>query len=110
MSDQAAGGYLTLRGHHPAHRGRRRTARSDDVVDESAPPLRWLVAMMLGTVVGAGLTTNPGPLRGAPAGRRDPPISLNSAGRPWRRRREHSKNPNAAGQAVWVNARAWGVT
>src|SRR5207247_11370683 len=26
-----------------------------------------------------------------------------------RRRREHSKNPNAAGQAVWVNARAWRV-
>jgi hypothetical protein len=25
-----------------------------------------------------------------------------------RRRREHCKNPNAAGQAVWVDARQWG--
>ena len=25
-----------------------------------------------------------------------------------RRRREHCKNPNAAGQSVWVNAREWG--
>jgi hypothetical protein len=26
----------------------------------------------------------------------------------WRRRREHCKNPNAAGQAVWVDALQWG--
>jgi hypothetical protein len=25
-----------------------------------------------------------------------------------RRRREHCKNPNAAGQSVWVSAREWG--
>ena len=27
---------------------------------------------------------------------------------PSRRRREHCKNPNAAGKAVWVDARHWG--
>ena len=27
---------------------------------------------------------------------------------PSRRRREHCKNPNAAGQVVWVDARHWG--
>ena len=27
---------------------------------------------------------------------------------PSRRRREHSKNPNAAGQVVWVDGRHWG--
>jgi hypothetical protein len=27
---------------------------------------------------------------------------------PSRRRKEHGKNPNAAGQSVWASARGWG--
>ena len=26
-----------------------------------------------------------------------------------RRRREHCKNPNTAGQGIWVSAREWGL-